>query len=128
VAVVNFNKYIQHNPQTSEKGGGLAALFKRLSKSSPRVNIVRAFEDRDCVFAHMEHDFASSRTGFEIFRFEDDQAVEHWDSIQQRKGPNFSGHTMVGGPTEATNITRTDSNREIVWSMVDDVLIIGQLE
>ena len=43
VAVVNPNKYIQHNPQTNEGGEGLAALFKRLSKSYPRVNIVRVF-------------------------------------------------------------------------------------
>jgi len=37
VAVVNQNKYIQHNPQTHEGGEGLAALFKRLSKSNPRI-------------------------------------------------------------------------------------------
>ncbi len=35
--VVNPDKYIQHNPQTREGGEGLAALFKRLSKSNPRV-------------------------------------------------------------------------------------------
>ncbi|MDH3232415.1 MAG: hypothetical protein OEQ29_02740, partial [Alphaproteobacteria bacterium] len=39
VAVVNQDKYIQHNPQTHEGSEGLAALFKRLSKTSPRVNI-----------------------------------------------------------------------------------------
>ncbi|MGI9342206.1 MAG: nuclear transport factor 2 family protein, partial [Gammaproteobacteria bacterium] len=44
VAVINPDKYIQHNPQTHEGREGLAALFKRLAKSAPRVNIVRAFE------------------------------------------------------------------------------------
>ena len=34
VAVVNEEKYIQHNPQTHEGSEGLAALFKRLSKTS----------------------------------------------------------------------------------------------
>lgn len=51
VAVVNPNKYIQHNPETHEGGEGLAALFKRISKSEPRVNLVRMFEDGDYVFA-----------------------------------------------------------------------------
>jgi predicted SnoaL-like aldol condensation-catalyzing enzyme len=37
VAVVNPDKYIQHNPQTHEGGEGLAALFIRLAKSSPRA-------------------------------------------------------------------------------------------
>jgi predicted SnoaL-like aldol condensation-catalyzing enzyme len=38
--VVDEDKYIQHNPQTHEGSEGLAALFERLSKTSPRVNIV----------------------------------------------------------------------------------------
>ena len=95
VAVVNEAKYIQHNPQTHEGSEGLAALFQRLSKTSPRVNIVRAFEDGDFVFAHTEYDFAKRNIGFEVFRFEDGQAVEHWDNIQKRPGPNASGHSMV---------------------------------
>ncbi len=128
VAVVNPDKYIQHNPQTHEGGEGLAALFKRLSKSSPRVNIVRVFSDGDYVFAHTEYDFSSSRVGFEVFRFEGDLAVEHWDNIQPRKGPNPSGHTMVDGPTEATDLEWTDSNREFVRSFIDEVLINGQIE
>jgi len=128
VAVVNPDKYIQHNPQTHEGSEGLAALFKRLSKSSPRVNIVRAFEDSDYVFAHTEYDFASSKIGFEVFRFEDDLVVEHWDNIQQRQGPNPSGHTMVDGPIEATDLARTESNREIVRSFVNDILINGRLQ
>ncbi|MEJ2177795.1 MAG: nuclear transport factor 2 family protein, partial [Gammaproteobacteria bacterium] len=128
VAVVNQEKYIQHNPQTHEGGEGLAALFKRLSKTSPRVNIVRAFEDGDYVFGHTEYDFASSRIGFEVFRFEDDLAVEHWDNIQQRQGPNSSGHSMVDGPTEATDLALTELNRELVRSFVDDVLIKRQMK
>ena len=126
VAVVNPDKYIQHNPQTQEGGEGLAALFKRLSKSSPRVNIVRIFADGDYVFGHTEYDFSSSRIGFEVFRFEGDLTVEHWDNIQSRQGPNPSGHTMVDGPTEATDLEKTESNREIVRAFVETVLIGGQ--
>lgn len=128
VAVVNPDRYIQHNPQTREGGEGLAALFERLSKSNPRVNVVRAFEDGDYVFAHTEYEFASSKIGFEVFRFEHDLTVEHWDNIQQRQGPNPSGHTMVDGPTEATDLGQTEFNRELVRSFVDDVLINRRLE
>jgi predicted SnoaL-like aldol condensation-catalyzing enzyme len=128
VAVVNEAKYIQHNPQTHEGSEGLAALFQRLSKTSPRVNIVRAFEDGDFVFAHTEYDFASRKIGFEIFRFEDGRAVEHWDNIQERHGPNDSGRSMVDGPTEAVDIEQTESNRAVVRSFVEDVLIRGNLD
>lgn len=128
VAVVNPDKYIQHNPQTHEGGEGLAALFKRLSKSSPRVNIVRVFADGDYVFAHTEYDFGSPRIGFEVFRFEGDLTVEHWDNIQPRKGPNLSGHTMVDGPTDATDLEKTEPNREIVRSFVAAVLVNRELD
>ena len=127
-AVVNEDKYIQHNPQTHEGSEGLAALFKRLSKSSPSVNIVRVFEDGDYVFAHTEYDFARSNIGFEVFRFEENLAIEHWDNIQRRPGPNPSGHTMVDGPTEATDLDKTEANREIVRSFINEVLINGQLD
>ena len=86
---------------------------------------MRVFEDGNYVFAHTEYDFASSNIGFEVFRFEDHLAVEHWDNIQQRQGPNLSGHTMVDGPTEAIDLDRTESNREIVRSFVEDILING---
>jgi len=128
VAVVNEARYIQHNPQTHEGSEGLAALFQRLSKTSPRVNIVRAFEDGDFVFAHTEYDFARRNIGFEVFRFEDGQAVEHWDNIQERKGPNESGRTMVDGPTEAVDLELTESNRALVRSLVETVLVDGHLD
>ena len=128
IAVVNEAKYIQHNPQTHEGSEGLAALFRRLSKTSPRVNIVRIFADGDYVFAHTEYDFANSNIGFEVFRFEDGLAVEHWDNIQRRMGPNPSGHTMVDGPTEATDLDKTEYNRELVRSFVEEVLVNRKLD
>jgi len=128
VSVVNEEKYIQHNPQTHEGSEGLAALFQRLSKTSPRVNIVRAFEDGNYVFAHTEYDFSRRNIGFEVFRFEDGQAVEHWDNIQARMGPNSSGHSMVDGPTEASEHELTESNRTFIRSFVETVLIEGQID
>ena len=127
-AVVNPGKYIQHNPQTHEGSEGLAALFKRLSKSSPRVNIVRIFEDGDYVFAHTEYDFSSSKIGFEVFRFEDDLVVEHWDNLQERQQPNPSGHSMVDGTTEVLDLTRTEDNRKVVRSFVEDILVHGRMD
>ena len=128
VSVVNEEKYIQHNPQTHEGSEGLAELFRRLSKTSPRVNVVRVFEDGDFVFAHTEYDFSSRNIGFEIFRFENGQAVEHWDNIQKRKEPNYSGHSMVDGITEVTEHEKTENNRKVIQSFVEDILIQSDLE
>jgi predicted SnoaL-like aldol condensation-catalyzing enzyme len=127
VSVISPIEYIQHNPQTHTGRKGLADLFARLSKTSPRVNIVRAFADGDFVFGHTEYDFASRRVGFEIFRFEEDLAVEHWDNIQPRQGPNPSGHSMVDGPTEVTDFDRTEANRVLVRAFVESVLIAREM-
>jgi len=128
VAVVDESRYIQHNPQTHEGSEGLAALFARLSRLSPRVNLVRVFADGDFVFAHTEYDFATRRIGFEVFRFEGPFAVEHWDNIQPRRGPNPSGRSMVDGPTEATDLDRTESNRAQVRRFIDEVMIGRRLD
>lgn len=123
-----MKKYIQHNPQTHEGSEGLAALFERLSKTSPRVNIIRVFEDGDFVFAHTEYDFDNRNIGFEIFRFENGQAVEHWDNIQKRKGPNASGHSMVDGTTTLSDLDKTEKNRNTIESFVENILIQGSVE
>ena len=128
VSVVNEEKYIQHNPQTHEGSEGLAVLFKRLSKTSPRVNIVRIFEDGQFVFAHTEYDFDNRNIGFEIFRFDNNQAVEHWDNIQKRKGPNVSGHSMVDGTIEVTDLEETEKNQSTIESFVENILIQGNIE
>ncbi len=129
VTVVNESKYIQHNPLTPEGNVGLAELFKRLSQTSPRVNIVRVFEDGDYVFAHTDYDFNVVEIGFEVFRFEDGFAVEHWDNLQHKPSrPNLSGHTMIDGPTEATDLERTEENRNLIRSFFDEVLVSGQLD
>ena len=122
-SVVNEAKYIQHNPQTHEGSEGLAVLFARLAKTNPRVNVVRAFDDGDFAFGHTEYDFATRRIGFEVFRFEDGLAVEHWDNIQAREGPNPSGRSMVDGPVDAQDPEKTEENRALVRAFVEQVLI-----
>lgn len=127
-AVVNEAKYVQHNPQTHEGSEGLATLFARLSKTEPKVNMVRGFEDGAYVFAHMEYDFSSRKICFEVFRFEDGRAVEHWDNIQERKGPNQSARSMVDGPTAAADLEMTEANRSTVREFVEAVLVGAQVD
>ncbi|MQQ08011.1 hypothetical protein GFB49_06060 [Epibacterium sp. SM1979] len=128
IAVVNEAKYIQHNPQTHEGSEGLATLFASLAKTEPRVNMVRGFADGDYVFAQMEYDFSSRKICFEVFRFEDGQAVEHWDNIQDRLGPNGSGRSMVDGSVKVQDLGKTEANRMLARAFVTEVLIGGDVE
>ena len=128
-SVVNENKYIQHNPLTRTGNLGLAELFARLAKTNPHVEIVRVFEDGDFVFAHTDYDFNVVEVGFEVFRFENDLVVEHWDNLQSKPtAPNPSGHSMLDGPTEPTDQEKTEQNRALIRSFVDEVLVNDQLD
>lgn len=124
VEVVDEARYVQHNPMTKEGSIGLAELFKRLSQTSPRVKIIRAFEDGDFVFAHVDYDFTEHVTGFEVFRFEDGFAVEHWDNLQLlAQLPNPSGRSMNDGQTEIEDLDQTEANRAVVTEFVHVVLV-----
>jgi len=126
--VVNEAKYIQHNPRTAEGNVGLAELFARLAKTNPRVTFVRVFEDGDFAFAHNEYDFAGVEVAFEVFRFEDGKAVEHWDNIQMKQSPNPSGRGMLDGETVITDRDKTEANRDLVRRFAMQVLVQRQHE
>lgn len=122
-AVVDEERYIQHTPQTHEGGEGLASLFARLSKTDPKVTFVRVFEDGNFAFAHNEYDFDGVQIAFEVFRFEGERAVEHWDNIQRIAGPNASGHGMTDGVTAIMDLNMTEANRGLARDFVETVLI-----
>ena len=121
--VVNEAKYIQHNPRTGEGSPGLAELFARLAKTNPKVTFMRVFEDGDFAFAHNEYDFSEVEAAFEVFRFEDGKAVEHWDNLQPLRPPNPSGRTMLDGETAIADLDKTGANKELAAGFAQQVLV-----
>jgi predicted SnoaL-like aldol condensation-catalyzing enzyme len=128
VAVINPDKYIQHNLGAADGLAGFGAVLQALPPRSARVNTVRVFEDGDYVFAHTDYNFFGPKIGFDIFRFENGRIVEHWDNLQETTGPNPNGQTMIGGPTEAHDVTKTEANKALVRAFVDDVLVHGRVD
>lgn len=128
VAVVNPKRYIQHNLAVGDGLAGLGEALKALPKGSAKVNTVRVFQDGPFVFAHTDYNFFGPKIGFDIFRFEDGQIVEHWDNLQEKPTKlNPSGRSMIDGPTVATDLDKTAANKALVAAFVDDVLVKGQM-
>ncbi|WP_184547827.1 nuclear transport factor 2 family protein [Mucilaginibacter sp. FT3.2] len=128
VGFINPNKYIQHNLAVADGLAGFGALLQQLPPKSAKVNTVRVFEDGNFVFAHTDYNFFGAKTGFDIFRFEDGKIVEHWDNLQETASPNPSGHTMIDGATQAVDLDKTATNKELVKNFVDDILVNGRME
>ncbi|WP_205960442.1 nuclear transport factor 2 family protein [Ramlibacter henchirensis] len=129
VAVINHNKYIQHNLGAADGLAGFGALLQALPKGSAKVNTVRVFHDGEFVFTHTDYNFFGPKVGFDIFRFEDGKIVEHWDNLQEPpKAPNPSGRTMIDGPTQSSGLEVTAANKKLVAAFVDDILVNGRME
>lgn len=129
VAAINPDKYIQHNLGAADGLAGFGALLQQLPKGSAKVRTVRVFQDGDHVFAHTEYDFFGPKIGFDIFRFEAGRIVEHWDNLQETpKSANPSGRSMIDGPTAADDLDKTDANKKLVASFVDDILVHGRMD
>ena len=129
VAYINPSRYIQHNLAVGDGLAGFGAVLQQLPKGSARVNTVRVFEDGDFVFTHSEYNFFGPKIGFDIFRFEHGQIVEHWDNLQETPAaPNPSGRTMVDGERVATDLGRTAANKTLVGAFVVDILIHGRMD
>ncbi len=123
VGYINSKKYIQHNLSAEDGLAGFSKLLQSLPKNSAKVNTVRSFEDGNYVVAQTEYNFFGPKAGFDIFRFEDGKIVEHWDNLQTIAGPNPSGHTMFDGSTEIKDLNKTEANKTLVKSFVQDVLM-----
>ena len=123
LACINPDKYIQHNLAVADGLAGVKALLQSLPKGVAKVNTVRVFQDGDFVFMQTDYDFFGPKIGFDIFRFEGGKIVEHWDNLQETAAkPSPSGHTMIDGPTVASDLDKTDANKALMQSYMDDLL------
>lgn len=128
VGFINPTRYTQHNLGVSDGLEGFGAVLAALPEGSARADTIRVFQDGNMVFAHTEYDFFGPKIGFDIFRFDDGLIVEHWDNLQETGGPNPSGHSMLDGPTEVTDVERTEENKTLVRNFVDDILVHGNMD
>ena len=123
VAVINPEKYIQHNPSIKDGLAGFGEALAALPAGSARVHTVRVLQDGDFVIAHTDYNFFGPKIGFDIFRFEDGKIVEHWDNLQEKPATaNPSGHSMIDGATEVKDLDKTEANKKLVAQFVSDVL------
>ncbi len=123
LAYIDPDKCIQHNLAVGDGLAGLHALFQSLPKGSAKVNTARVFQDGNFVFTHTDYNFFGPKVGFDIFRFEGGKIVEHWDNLQETAAkPSPSGHTMMDGPTTASDLDKTEANKVLMQTYMDDLL------
>ncbi|WP_282093521.1 nuclear transport factor 2 family protein [Epibacterium ulvae] len=121
--------YIQHNPQAPDGRDGLIGFTQYLASQGTEntATVVRALEQDDLVALHVIYEFGENKiAAFDLFRFEDGIAVEHWDGLQPLATETVSGRSMTDGPTKITDLDKTEENKAIVTGFVTDILVNGE--
>lgn len=121
IAYINPNKYIQHNLAVGDGLAGFGELMKQLPPGGAKADVKRVFQDGDYVFTHTSYDFFGPKIGFDIFRFENGLIVEHWDNLQETVTKTASGRSQIDGPTQVTDLDKTDANKALVNNLMSDV-------
>ena len=123
IAYINANHYVQHNQNVADGLAGFGAVLQQLPAGSAKANTVRVLEDGDYVIAHTEYNFFGPKIGIDIFRFENDLIVEHWDNLQEIVSESVSGRSQIDGPTAVIDLEKTDANKALVSHLINDVFL-----
>jgi predicted SnoaL-like aldol condensation-catalyzing enzyme len=90
-------EYIQHNPFIPAKRAGLRDFVESQPRER-RYEHGRVFADADFVIVHGRYIGGGKKTlvAVDLFRFEDDKVVEHWDVLQEEVplAETKAGHAM----------------------------------
>src|SRR6056297_3326926 len=54
---------------------------------------------------------------------ENGRVAEHWDALQPLVTETASGRTQTDGPTEVTDLDRTEANKALAVALIEDVLM-----
>lgn len=127
-------RYTQHSTPVRNGKEGFIEFFADFHRRNPirDIEIVRGFEDGRYVFLHVVQNLNYGEFSYvtaDIFDTDDDaKMIEHWDMIGEMVDTTVSGHSQVGGPTEPTDLEKTEQNKALVTEFLADVLVGGDYE
>jgi predicted SnoaL-like aldol condensation-catalyzing enzyme len=124
-------RYTQHSTGVRDGVEGFVEFFEDFISRNPirDIEIVRALEDEQHLFVHAYQSLNKGDAEWVTLDFfdtdEHDRIVEHWDVIAEYSDSTPSGHTSIDGSTEVLDLDKTDANKVLVRSLVEDVLMPG---
>ena len=121
--------YIQHNPFIPTGLEPFIGLLPVLAEAGTTAENIRMFEDGNYVFMHniwrnADPFGAPEMVAFDIIRVDENGKVaEHWDALQPLVTETASGRTQTDGPTEVTDLDKTEENKALAVALIEDVLM-----
>ncbi len=121
--------YIQHNPFVPTGLEPFIGLLPVLKEAGTTAENVRMFEDGNYVFMHniwrnAAPFGADQMVAFDIIRVDEHGKVaEHWDAMTVLVNETASGRSQTDGPTELTDLDKTEANKALAVSLIENVLM-----
>ena len=124
-------RYTQHSTGVRDGIEGFVEFFEPFIERNPfrDIQIVRGLEDGQHVFIHAYQNINKGEAQWVTTDFfdtdENDKILEHWDVIAPFLERTPSGHTSTDGPTEVTDLDKTEENKTLVRNLIQDGLMKG---
>ena len=121
--------YIQHNPFVPTGLEPFIGLLPILKEHETYAENVRMFQDGDFVFMHniwknAKPFGADEMVAFDIIRVDENGKVaEHWDAMTVLLKETASGRSQTDGPTIVEDLDKTEANKTLAVSLIEDVLM-----
>ncbi|MEM7346042.1 MAG: nuclear transport factor 2 family protein [Chloroflexota bacterium] len=122
-------RYTQHSTGVRDGVEGFVEFFEPFIERNPKrdIQVIRALEDGQYVFLHVYQSLNDGETEWVTTDFfdtdEKGKIIEHWDVIAPYAAQTPSGHTSVDGPTEVTDLDKTEANKVLIRNLVQDVMM-----
>lgn len=122
-------RYTEHSTGVKDGVEGFVEFFEPFIERHPKrdIQIIRTIEDGQYVFLHVYSSLNEGEAEWVICDFfdtdENDKLIEHWDAISKYAPQTPSGHTSIDGPTEISDLEKTQENKQLVRNLIIDVLI-----
>ena len=121
-------RYTQHSTGVKDGKEGFIEFFEDFVQRCPErdIQIVRGWEDGRHVFLMAYQNINNGHREWVTTDFfdtdEDGKIIEHWDVISLYSPTTPSGHTSIDGPTEVTDLDKTEENKALVRDLIENVL------
>jgi predicted SnoaL-like aldol condensation-catalyzing enzyme len=121
--------YIQHNPFIPTGLEPFIQMLPILQENGTTAENIRMFEDGNYVFMHniwrnAKPFGADEMVSFDIIRVDEaGKVAEHWDGMTALVKETANGRTQTDGPTEVTDLEKTEENKALAKALVEDILM-----
>jgi predicted SnoaL-like aldol condensation-catalyzing enzyme len=120
------NDIVQHNELFANGIDAQKGAVAFLADSGNfKADYVRVIADGNLVAVHARYEgFGETpMVAFDLFRVENGKIAEHWDNLISEQPANPSGRTQLDGPTEITDLDKTDANKTKVKEFLTRALV-----